>query len=191
MSQDFSTALQHDRKSLGFSQSDFADLLDVSQQTLSKWEAGTAMPRATKLAELLKIFNDKLDGESETVKTIGQWEIFKLLENKPALDPTQISSIYNTFQNLNTEENGNESDSQLFSFFLNKLRDESKQRKRIQLVKALRDYPSESSENRGPYAALSKATHDLEKASHAMRKATEAVEKALQIIQEIESKNTK
>lgn len=188
MAQDFSTALQHDRKRLGLSQAEFAELMEVSQQTLSKWEAGTAMPRAVKLAEMLKIINDKLDGDSETIKTIGEWEIFKMVEHKAKSDPARLASLLNTPTNFDALITGNEVEPKMFSFLIDQLRIENKQRKRVQLANALRDFGSDSSFERDPYAALSKASADLEKAARAMQKATEAVEKAAQRIHELQFK---
>lgn len=36
-------------------QNDVAEMMNVSQQSVAKWETGTSMPRADKLPELAKI----------------------------------------------------------------------------------------------------------------------------------------
>ena len=53
--------LQKLRKEKGYSQEQLADLLDVSRQSVSKWESGTTYPEMDKLLSLCKIFNVSLD----------------------------------------------------------------------------------------------------------------------------------
>lgn len=57
----FCEKLQMLRKEKGFSQEQLADLLEVSRQSVSKWESGTTYPEMDKLLALCKIFNVTLD----------------------------------------------------------------------------------------------------------------------------------
>lgn len=57
----FCEKLQKLRKEKGYSQEELADLLDVSRQSVSKWESGTTYPEMDKLLSLCKIFNVSLD----------------------------------------------------------------------------------------------------------------------------------
>lgn len=49
------------RKKLGLSQNDLADLLDVSRQSVSKWETGESNPDLDKLKALAKAFDVSID----------------------------------------------------------------------------------------------------------------------------------
>ena len=57
----FCEKLQKLRKEKGYSQEQLADLLDVSRQSVSKWESGTTYPEMDKLLSLCKIFDITLD----------------------------------------------------------------------------------------------------------------------------------
>ncbi len=57
----FSEKLTKLRKENGLSQEDLADKLDVSRQSVSKWELGTTYPEMDKLLTMCKIFNVTLD----------------------------------------------------------------------------------------------------------------------------------
>lgn len=57
----FCEKLQKLRKEKGYSQEQLADLLDISRQSVSKWESGTTYPEMDKLLSLCKIFNVSLD----------------------------------------------------------------------------------------------------------------------------------
>ena len=61
MNYEFCEKLQKLRKEKGYSQEQLADLLDVSRQSVSKWESGTTYPEMDKLLSLCKIFNVSLD----------------------------------------------------------------------------------------------------------------------------------
>ena len=69
----FCEKLQKLRKEKGYSQEQLADLLDVSRQSVSKWESGTTYPEMDKLLSLCKIFNvllDELTNDEITDKNI-------------------------------------------------------------------------------------------------------------------------
>lgn len=49
------------RKRAGMSQQELAEYLDVSRQTVSKWETGMTVPSAEKLIRLSKLYSAPLD----------------------------------------------------------------------------------------------------------------------------------
>lgn len=57
----FSEKLQKLRKMNGLSQEGLADLLDVTRQSVSKWESGQTYPEMDKLLSMCKIFKCSLD----------------------------------------------------------------------------------------------------------------------------------
>lgn len=60
--------LAHLRKEAGLSQQDLAERLNVSRQTISKWELGTALPSTENLIGLSRLYGVSLDflvGNSE------------------------------------------------------------------------------------------------------------------------------
>jgi len=63
---DFALTLRCYRKSLGLDQGELAELLDVAQATVSRWEAGIRAPRdpvevLMRLHELSDVFDDVVD----------------------------------------------------------------------------------------------------------------------------------
>ena len=50
-----------ERKSLNYTQEQLADVLNVSRQSISKWESDIAYPETEKLIELGKLFNCSMD----------------------------------------------------------------------------------------------------------------------------------
>lgn len=57
----FSNKLYELRKQKGYSQEDLANQLNVSRQTISKWETGETSPELEKVIDLGKIFGLSLD----------------------------------------------------------------------------------------------------------------------------------
>ena len=57
----FSEKLQALRKANKMSQEKLADLLDVTRQSVSKWESGQTYPEMDKLLAMCKIFKCSLD----------------------------------------------------------------------------------------------------------------------------------
>jgi transcriptional regulator with XRE-family HTH domain len=57
----FAEKLQGLRKSKGISQEQLAELLDVSRQSISKWESGQNYPEVDKLIKLSDLFKITLD----------------------------------------------------------------------------------------------------------------------------------
>lgn len=70
---DFSKRLYELRKQKGLSQEELADRLNVSRQTLSKWELGVTTPELEKAVQLSDFFEISLDelilGEKESKDT--------------------------------------------------------------------------------------------------------------------------
>ena len=73
------------RKDLGMTQIEFADKLNVTRQTVSRWEAGTVMPDIDKIADIAGILGVSCDyllkddiTEEETI--VNRW-LSKLVEN--------------------------------------------------------------------------------------------------------------
>ena len=57
----FAQVLTQLRREKGLSQEQLADLMDVSRQAVSKWEAGQSMPDLTRLVALAELFGVSLD----------------------------------------------------------------------------------------------------------------------------------
>ncbi len=57
----FSEKLQKLRKEQNLSQEELANMLDVSRQSVSKWESGTTYPEMDKLLAMCKIFHCTLE----------------------------------------------------------------------------------------------------------------------------------
>lgn len=53
--------IAHKRKDLGMTQTEFADKLSVTRQTVSRWEAGTVMPDIDKISDIASILNVSCD----------------------------------------------------------------------------------------------------------------------------------
>lgn len=69
----FNEKLMQQRKVLGMTQEDLADRLDVSRQTVSKWENGDCMPDADKfirLSDILEISLDELAGREVQIEPV-------------------------------------------------------------------------------------------------------------------------
>ena len=58
---EFSNRLYQLRKQMGLSQEELAGRLNVSRQTVSKWEVGDSTPDMEKLAAMSDLFNVSLD----------------------------------------------------------------------------------------------------------------------------------
>lgn len=57
----FDENLRNLRKEKSFSQEYLAEIMNVSRQTISKWENGTAMPDLKRITELAKLFDTSVD----------------------------------------------------------------------------------------------------------------------------------
>jgi len=72
----FNEKLQYLRKENKLSQEQLADMLDVTRQSVSKWESGTTYPEMDKLIMLCKIFRCSLDDltndEIVDIKSVSQ-----------------------------------------------------------------------------------------------------------------------
>ena len=80
--------LAHLRKEAGLSQQDLAERLNVSRQTISKWELGTALPSTENLIRLSRLYGVPLDflvGNNETRET----ESADAVEEVPATEAAE------------------------------------------------------------------------------------------------------
>lgn len=84
------------RSKSGMSQGDLADKLDVSRQTISKWENGMCMPETEKLIQLSNIFAVSTDyilkGEEKSAEPV--YVYIKSEESNPSAYNEQIVRKY-------------------------------------------------------------------------------------------------
>ena len=102
----FSEKLQTLRKENKMSQEVLADMVDVSRQSVSKWESGQAYPEMDKLLTLCKIFKCSLDDlTNDEVSEIN-------IENKAKVTPSNlvdqflniIKQVYTKVTNMTAKE---------------------------------------------------------------------------------------
>ena len=67
----FSEKLVMLRKKRGMSQEQLAELLDVSRQSVSKWEAQQALPETAKIVMIANVFDVSIDALLKDDLTIG------------------------------------------------------------------------------------------------------------------------
>lgn len=95
------------RKDLGMTQTDFADRLCVTRQTVSRWEAGTVMPDIDKIADIASILGVSCDyllkdgvDDSETPAPKGLSRLLQSVLNKKVrlsfFDEEADLDLYNT-----------------------------------------------------------------------------------------------
>ena len=88
---DMKETLTFYRKRQGLSQIDLADALEVSRQTVSKWETGAALPSAENLLALSKLYGVTVDallnGETEERAQEQLPELIPLAAESPAVPP--------------------------------------------------------------------------------------------------------
>ncbi len=83
------TKIAEKRKSLGMTQIEFAEKMHVTRQTVSRWEAGTAMPDIDKIGEIADILGVSCDYllrdeavENGAAQTKGVGKLLKSLTGK-------------------------------------------------------------------------------------------------------------
>ncbi len=83
------TKIAEKRKSLGMTQIEFAEKMHVTRQTVSRWEAGTAMPDIDKIGEIADILGVSCDYllkdgavENSTAQTRGAEKLLKGMSGK-------------------------------------------------------------------------------------------------------------
>ena len=64
------TVIQERRKALGLTQEQVAEMLQVSAQTVSRWECGSTLPDAMTLPEIARLYGVTVDDEA-TDKRFG------------------------------------------------------------------------------------------------------------------------
>ena len=73
----FSEKLMNLRKSKGWSQDEFAQKINVTRQTVSKWELDQTVPDMNKLIEMSKLFEISLDELVNNVETSNSESTYK------------------------------------------------------------------------------------------------------------------
>ncbi len=101
----FNEKLQKLRKMNGLSQEALAELLDVTRQSVSKWESGTTYPEMDKLLSMCKIFKCSLDDlTNDEIKDIKQEKkknsLYTLIDSILYF----INQIYQTLKVMNRKE---------------------------------------------------------------------------------------
>ena len=83
------TKIADKRKSLGMTQIEFAEKMHVTRQTVSRWEAGTAMPDIDKIGEIADILGVSCDyllrdgaAENGAAQARGAGKLLKSLTGK-------------------------------------------------------------------------------------------------------------
>jgi len=104
----FSEKLQKLRKENNMSQEDLADKLDVSRQSVSKWESGQTYPEMDKLLTMCKIFGITLDDltndeiKYNDVKSKSNKGFSNLIDGIVYV----IDKTYTMFKNMTSRERG-------------------------------------------------------------------------------------
>ncbi len=102
----FSEKLQKLRKDNNYNQEQLAEMLDVSRQSVSKWESGQTYPEMDKLLTMCKIFNVTLDDltnddiDFKDVKIKNTNMLTNLIDDIMEL----ISKSTNMFKSMNKKE---------------------------------------------------------------------------------------
>lgn len=86
------------RKNINMTQDQLAELLDVTRQTISKWESDLAFPETSKIAKLsdvLKVSCDYLLKDNKTVTA----EVSMDEDNKYTIDWTKLYPVLGEYKN--------------------------------------------------------------------------------------------
>lgn len=101
------TKIAEKRKRLGMTQIEFAERMRVTRQTVSRWEAGTAMPDIDKIGEIADILGVSCDyllkdgaAETDAAQTKSTGRLLKSLTGKTVqlafFDEEADPDLYNT-----------------------------------------------------------------------------------------------
>ena len=111
----FAYKLQELRKGKGLSQEEFAELLGVSRQSVSKWESGRGYPEIDKLIYISNYFNTSLDlllkGNDEDIFSTNSYkskEDKKSKSKKIVLTKPNIFDDNDEVENVPIDETSNE-----------------------------------------------------------------------------------
>ena len=80
------------RKDIGITQIEFAEMLNVTRQTVSRWEAGTVLPDIDKISDIATILNvscDYLLGVSDSNLTDHRAVVKELSDIRRRLEEIQ------------------------------------------------------------------------------------------------------
>ena len=75
------------RKRKGLSQEDLAEILNVTRQSVSKWETGEATPEVSKLVGLAKVFDVSTDW------LLSEDDFISLNQSQPQTSGKQMSEV--------------------------------------------------------------------------------------------------
>lgn len=92
--QEFAGKLYLLRNKAGLSQADFAEMLNVSRQTVSKWELGSSVPEIGKLIAISELFGVSIDHllkSGETLPVKGNFDRLTLRFLGYAQDMEEVS----------------------------------------------------------------------------------------------------
>jgi len=97
----FGTRLNKLRKNKNLSQEEFAEIMNVSRQSISKWENDSAYPEMTKLIFMSNFFEVKLD-----FLILGEEPVNEVVKINPSIGKAEsLSMAVNTFfSNLHTKQ---------------------------------------------------------------------------------------
>lgn len=84
----FSEKVQFQRKRRGITQEDLSEAMEVSRQTIAKWEAGLSFPEIKKIVKLSYFFNVSIDYLLKD--EVENYEENKEIEKKKKMYPKEI-----------------------------------------------------------------------------------------------------
>ena len=89
------------RKLNRWSQEELADKLEVSRQTISKWEVGKNIPELEKLIKLAELFNITVDElVKDNIEIIHKGNVNNLIEDEKAEENLDKERQYEIFTKL-------------------------------------------------------------------------------------------
>jgi len=92
-------ALKESRNEAGLSQSDVADAIHVSRQSVSKWENNTQMPDISRVQELCQMYGVSIDQLMDGLDESGQGDISKESIHNELNDEENVN-VHNLVDNL-------------------------------------------------------------------------------------------
>ena len=97
------------RKRNGFSQEELGEKLNVTRQTVSKWELNQSKPDTDKLLEISKLFNvdfNLLLDDNKTIETVESANMYTIQWDVDSLDWKNLSGTEIALRIVNGAKNG-------------------------------------------------------------------------------------
>ncbi|ADE72366.1 MULTISPECIES: helix-turn-helix domain-containing protein [Priestia] len=91
------------RREMNLTQDQLAEMLEVTRQTISKWESNLAYPESVKLGKLAEVLNvtcDYLLRENQATSTSTSIEVTMNNSGNYTLDWSKLYPILNEYQNM-------------------------------------------------------------------------------------------